>query len=218
MQTATVAEGSTSIKLTGLDFGTDSTTIYISLKKPDLTESYAVPIYVYSEASYAELATTVADAFKDQVLPGTMSVGDVVYLPDPQQPLPADLKVTVLNYDGPSTVTEDVYILRDYYVWYMNYNGTADPVSYNINLELKRDFSAVTKEIIITVPSVFTALPDSIALAETMLQNGSTQPGLAEAVNAAQAVIADTDATAADWIGALQALHAIFNQIARDNE
>ena len=100
----------------------------------------------------------------------------------------------------------------------MNYNGTADPVSYSINLELKRDFSAVTKEIKITVPSVFTALPDSIAFAQTLLQNGSTQAGLAEAVDAARAVIDNTESTAADWIRALQALHAIFNQIARDNE
>lgn len=218
MKTATVAEGSTSVKLTGLDFGTDSTTVYISLKNPNLIESYAVPISVYSEASYAELATTVAGAFKDQVLPGTMSVGDVVYLPDPLQPLPADLKVTVLDYDGPSTVTEDVYILRDYFVWYMNYNGTADPVSYSINLELKRDFSAVTKVIQITVPSVFTALPDSITLAETLLQNGTTQPGLVEAVDDARAVMDNTEATAADWIRALQALHAFFNQLAADNE
>ncbi|MEK5223769.1 S-layer homology domain-containing protein [Paenibacillus sp. FSL H3-0319] len=218
LQTATVAEGSTSVKLTGLDFGADSTTVYISLKKPNHSESHAVPISVYSEAQYAELEATVAASFKDQVLPGTMTVGDVVYLPDPQQPLPRDLRVTVLNYDGPSTVTDDVYILRDYMVWYMNYNGTADPVDYSIKLELKRDFSAVTKEIIITVPSVFTALPDSVELAEKMLLDDSTHPGLAEAVTDAKAVINNTDATAADWLEAIKALHEIFNQIARENE
>ncbi|WNS41201.1 S-layer homology domain-containing protein [Paenibacillus sp. MMS20-IR301] len=208
---ATVANGSTSVKITGLDFP-NSSAIYVSLKKPNREESHAVPVTILTEASYAELATTIAGAFKDRILPGTMTVGQTVYLADPAFVWPRDLKVTVMNPQNPATVTEDVYILRDYYVWYMNYNGTAEPVEYSIKLQLKRDFSAVNKEIIITVPSVFTALPESIAYARSL-----NDPRLLGDINAAEAVVNDPESASEQYLQALIVLHEWFNLIAREN-
>ncbi|MHA6534299.1 S-layer homology domain-containing protein [Paenibacillus sp. BAC0078] len=218
LKTATVAENSTEVNIAGLDFGVNGTTTYISLKKPDLLESHPVPISVSSEAFYAELVATVDQAFHDQTVPGTMIAGTPLQLAAPE--VLQDLRVTVLNHEAPSSVTDDVYILRDYYVWYMNYNGTDAPVSYKVSLDVRpySTSSAVIKEITITVPSVLTALPDSVALAEKMLQDGSTANGLMEAVDKAKAVINNPDATTKEYLEALKALHQIFIQIGLSKE
>lgn len=213
VQTATVYGESTSIRMTGLDFGKEYTTIYISLKKPNRTESYAIPIPVLSEASYAELATTIAGNFKDRVLPGTMTVGQTVYMADPAFEWPRDFDVRIMDFQAPSTVTDDVYLLRDYYLWYMDYNGTAEPVKYSITLELKLDSSAVTKEIFITVPSVFTALPETIAYARTL-----NDDRLADPLTAAEVVVSNPEATAEQYIQAIKDLHWIFSLIANEEK
>ncbi|KAI7259972.1 hypothetical protein KC345_g10176 [Hortaea werneckii] len=206
MPLSSATAGSTSVKITGLNFGTDDSTIYISLKKPNRTESAVIPVTILSEEAYNNLASTIAGAFNNQVLPGTMSVQDSVYLPDPLQPLPDDLKVTVLSVQ-PTTVTSDVYL--DSYaqqVVLMNYNGTAEDVTYSVKLQLARGYSAVTKVIFITVPSVRHALPNLIVHAQAL-----NQPELAAAISAAEAVVSNSESTSGEYLQALQNLLVLYN-------
>jgi hypothetical protein len=208
LRTETVYSGGTSVKMTYLDFGAEASTIYVSLKKPNRTESALLPVTILSEASYAELATTIAGAFKSRTLSGTVSVQDAVYLSDPQQALPVDLEVTVLSV-LPTTVTSDVYLGSiNQQVVLMNYNGTAEDVTYSIKLQLKRGYSAVTKEFFITVPSVFTALPELIDHAQDL--NDSS---LAAAITEAELVVSNSASTSEEYLQALQELLELYNQI-----
>ena len=213
--TATVYSDSTSVKITGLDFGADDSTIYLTLKKSSRTESAAIPVTVLSQEAYAQLATTIAGAFKNQTVPVTTSVGTAVYLPDPQQQLPEDLEVTVLSVlPTTETVTSDVYLdTLAHKVLLMNYNGTEEDITYSVKLQLKLGYSAVIKEISITVPSVRKALPELILYAQA--QN---DPSLAEAISDAQAVVGSSESTSGDYLRELQNLLDLLDLVVREED
>ncbi|WP_156130329.1 S-layer homology domain-containing protein [Paenibacillus durus] len=206
-QSAPVQAGSDSIKLSNLNLGTGSSTIYVSITRPVLGESPRLPVTVLGEAEYAELKTTVAAAFADHEVPVTLAVYQDVYLADPEVLLPSDLQVKVIGLEPVSTVSDDVYLNNDSSKVYLNgYNGTLEPVQYKVTLELRRGFSSVTKELVLTVPTVYSALNGSIAVArERNEELNDTE--LQAAIEHAELVRDNQQSTLEEYLNALDDLN-----------
>lgn len=214
LYSAPVPVGSDIAEFTHLDFGQASTTARVSITSPGATESSSLEVKVLSEADYAALGTTVASAFEDHSVPSTLTVGDAVYLADPLKSLPTALKVKVLSVTPVSSVTETVYLQNDPYsgVILAGYNGTNTPVQYKVQLELRHASSTVNAELILTLPTVFSALAQSVALADERLDQTNNE-SLFQARNAADQVLQDSNSAVTDYINALNNLNDVLNQL-----
>ncbi len=212
-QSAPVQAGSNSVKLSGLDLGTGSSTIYVSITRPVMGESPLLPVTILGEAEYAELKTTVAAAFADHEVPVTLAVYQDVYLADPEVLLPPDLQVKVIGLEPVSTVSDDVYLKNDNSKVYLNgYNGTLEPVQYKVTLQLRRGFSSVTKELILTVPTVESVLNSRVAFARGR-NEGLNDANLQAAIDQAELVIDNPQSTPEEYLNALLSLDHALQQV-----
>ncbi|MRN51650.1 S-layer homology domain-containing protein [Paenibacillus monticola] len=218
IQSEPVQEGSDTTEITGLDFGANERIIYVTLTSPGLDESRRLTVPVISEANYTELSTTIANAFADKEVPGTLSVGDVVYLQsNPLQVFPSDLVIDIksLEYYSPTSVSDTVYLYKDYSnIRYLEYNGTNEPIKYKVTLELRRGFATTNKEFILTVPTVFSALQQSVNAAHILLNNGSFDAALQEAMDNANEVLNNPNSTVQEYLTALIAIHSALDAVA----
>ncbi|MCL6601594.1 MAG: S-layer homology domain-containing protein [Paenibacillus sp.] len=213
VQSAPIRVGSNTTTITGLNFGTESTTIYISLTNSNGQESPRRAVSVLSEQDYTALSTTIADAFTDHEVPGTLTVGQSVYLANPAHLLPADLEIKVLNVTSTSTVTESVYLYGDFTVVRLGaYNGTNEPLQYTVKLELRRGYTSVIKEFILTVPTAYSALQQTIVAAQALAPNVTNGTDLATPISRAETTLAQPNSTNEQYIMALRVLISAMNQ------
>lgn len=203
-----VQGGADTIQLTGLNFGAESTFIYISVTSSGAQESSHMQVPVLAEADYAALGTTIADAFADHEVPGTLTVGESVYLANSPQSLPQDLEIKVLNLEPISSVSEAVYLYKDNYkVRLAGYNGTNEPVQYKVTLELRRGSSSVTKMIVLTVPTVSSLLQQSVAAANKLLNDRLVDENLMRTKVSAENALVNPESTVEEYIILLQDLN-----------
>lgn len=218
IQSEPVQEGSDTTEITGLDFGANERIIYVTLTSPGLDESRRMSVPVISEANYTELSTTIANAFTDKEVPGTLSVGDAVYLQsNPLQVFPNDLVINIksLEYYSPTSVSDAVYLYNNYSnILYFGYNGTNEPIKYKVTLELRRGFATTTKEFVLTVPTVFSALQQSANAAYVLLNGGLIDTALQEAMDNANEVLNNPNATVQEYLTALIAIHSALDAVA----
>ncbi|MFF2911805.1 S-layer homology domain-containing protein [Paenibacillus sp. NPDC057934] len=207
-----VGPGSNTAELNNLDFGVAGSTVSLSVTSRGSRESNLLQVEVLSETNYAELSTSVKDAFSDHAVPATLSVGEAVYLADPLKPLPENLKIKVLGIEPVSTVNQAVYLEKNFYdgIILAAYNGSKNPAQYKVNLELRHGSSAVNKELILTVPTVYSALTQSLALANQLLDSGLNDNRLLHARDFADQVLQDQTASTFDYIDALIALNSVL--------
>jgi hypothetical protein len=210
-----VQAGSDTAELKNLDFGTAGSTIRLSVTSPGARESGRILVDVLSEADYVELVTTIPAAFSDHEVPGTLTVGQAVYLADPLKTLPESLKIRVLNIVPVASVTQAVYLGYDSYngVTLTGYNGTNESVQYKVTLELKRGYSTVNKELVLTVPAILSALQQSIAAADLLLGSGTINNELLQARTLADQVINNPSASAEEYVEALDSLNRLLNAL-----
>lgn len=165
--------------------------------------SSRITVDYISEAAYNELVTVANTVYTDFTVPVTQAVYQNVYLNTPGVQVPSDITLNVLGVEPVGTVTSDVYLeYTDGAVKLQHFNGTSNPVQYKVSLELKRGSSIVTKDIILTVPDVRTALRDSVAAAGTI----NIEAVIARVLEA-KAVLNDQQATTEDYINALYLLN-----------
>ncbi|OBZ08980.1 hypothetical protein A8L34_22810 [Bacillus sp. FJAT-27264] len=207
-----VQPGSDTAELSNLDFGAAGSTASLSVTSRGSRESNLIQVTVLSEAKYAELSASAKDAFSDHEVPATLSVGESVYLADPLKPLPEHLKIKVLGIEPVSTVNQAVYLDNNFYygVTLEGYNGSNNPVQYKVSLELRLGFSAVNKELILTVPTVFSALQQSLAIADQLLNSGLNDNRFLHARDFADQVLQNQTASTSDYIDALIALNGVL--------
>lgn len=205
-----VQMGSNTAKIAGLNFGTEGGTVYFSLTTSNGQETARRAVSVLSEQDYSALNTTIADAFTDHEVPGTLTVGQSVYLANPAQLLPQDLEIKVLYLQPVTSVTDSVYLQwSNSNVWLEDYNGTNEPFEYRVMLALRRGYSTTTKEFIITVPTVISALQQTVVAAKEIV---SIATDLSTAIANAESALLGANSTAEQYIILLEALKSAMNQ------
>ncbi|WP_157261100.1 S-layer homology domain-containing protein [Paenibacillus wynnii] len=207
IQSVPIQAGKDTATITGLNFGAPSTTIYISVTNSNGQESVRRRIPVLSEQDYTVLTTTIAGAFSDHEIPSTSTVGEAVYLANPLVPLPLDLEIKVLDLTPISSVTDSVYLYSNYSnVIFEGYNGTNESIQYKVKLELRSGYANVIKEFILTVPTAFAALQQTIVEAQALSAHVTNGTDLLTPLTRAETTLAQPNSTNQQYIMALHVL------------